>query len=218
MLSKRLKVVLDYIENDDIVADIGCDHGYLGIACIEKGIKFVQLIDNKEGPLSSAKANLKNYDSSKYELTLSDGLDLINNLVNTVVICGMGGELIVDIINNHLDIVKNMKKVIVQANTKINYLRKYLSEHSLKIVDESIVEDMDKIYEIIVFTYEECSEKLDDFDILFGPCLRKEKNTVFIKKWTERLNEYNRILSNSYVEEIKKEKEMIEEVLYGKSK
>lgn len=215
MLSKRLKVVLDYIENDDIVADIGCDHGYLGIACIEKGIKFVQLIDNKEGPLSSAKANLKNYDSSKYELTLSDGLDLINNLVDTVVICGMGGELIVDIINNHLDIVKNMKKVIVQANTKINYLRKYLSEHSLKIVDESIVEDMDKIYEIIVFTYEECSEKLDDFDILFGPCLRKEKNTVFIKKWTERLNEYNRILSNSYVEEIKKEKEMIEEVLYG---
>lgn len=214
MLSKRLKVVLDYIENDDIVADIGCDHGYLGIACIEKGIKFVQLIDNKEGPLSSAKANLKNYDSSKYELTLSDGLDLINNLVNTVVICGMGGELIVDIINNHLDIVKNMKKVIVQANTKINYLRKYLSEHSLKIVDESIVEDMDKIYEIIVFTYEECSEKLDDFDILFGPCLRKEKNTVFIKKWTERLNEYSRILSNSYVEEIKKEKEMIEEVLY----
>lgn len=214
MLSKRLKVVLDYIENDDIVADIGCDHGYLGIACIEKGIKFVQLIDNKEGPLSSAKANLKNYDSSKYELTLSDGLDLINNLVNTVVICGMGGELIVDIINNHLDIVKNMKKVIVQANTKINYLRKYLSEHSLKIVDESIVEDMDKIYEIIVFTYEECSEKLDDFDILFGPCLRKEKNTVFIKKWTERLNEYNRILANSYVEEIKKEKEMIEEVLY----
>ncbi len=214
MLSKRLKVVLDYIENDDIVADIGCDHGYLGIACIEKGIKFVQLIDNKEGPLSSAKANLKNYDSSKYELTLSDGLDLINNSVNTVVICGMGGELIVDIINNHLDIVKNMKKVIVQANTKINYLRKYLSEHSLKIVDESIVEDMDKIYEIIVFTYEECSEKLDDFDILFGPCLRKEKNTVFIKKWTERLNDYNRILSNSYVEEIKKEKEMIEEVLY----
>lgn len=214
MLSKRLKVVLDYIENDDIVADIGCDHGYLGIACIEKGIKFVQLIDNKEGPLSSAKANLKNYDSGKYELTLSDGLDLINNLVNTVVICGMGGELIVDIINSHLDIVKNMKKVIVQANTKINYLRKYLSEHSLKIVDESIVEDMDKIYEIIVFTYEECSEKLDDFDILFGPCLRKEKNTVFIKKWTERLNEYNRILSNSYVEEIKNEKEMIEEVLY----
>ena len=214
MLSKRLKVVLDYIENDDIVADIGCDHGYLGIACIEKGIKFVQLIDNKEGPLSSAKANLKNYDSSKYELILSDGLDLINNSVNTVVICGMGGELIVDIINNHLDIVKNMKKVIVQANTKINYLRKYLSEHSLKIVDESIVEDMDKIYEIIVFTYEECSEKLDDFDILFGPCLRKEKNTVFIKKWTERLNEYNRILSNSYVEEIKNEKEMIEEVLY----
>ena len=215
MLSKRLKVVLDYIENDDIVADIGCDHGYLGIACIEKGIRFVQLIDNKEGPLSSAKANLTNYDSDKYELTLSDGLDLINHSVNTVVICGMGGELIVDIINNHLDIVKNMKKVIVQANTKINYLRKYLSEHSLKIVDESIVEDMDKIYEIIVFTYEECSEKLDDFDILFGPCLRKEKNTIFIKKWTERLNEYNRILSNSYVEEIKNEKEMIEEVLYG---
>lgn len=214
MLSKRLKVVLDYIDSNDIVADIGCDHGYLGIACIEKGIKFVQLIDNKEGPLSSAKANLRNYDQNAYELTLSDGLDKVNSNVNTVVICGMGGELIVEILSKHLDIVKKMNKVIVQANTKIPTLRKYLSDNSLNIVNESIVEDMDKIYEIIVFKYDENGCKLNDLDILFGPCLRKEKNETFNKKWSERLTEYDRILINNEVENIRKEKEMIEEVLY----
>ena len=74
MLSKRLEEVLKYIDKEDIVADIGCDHGYLGIACLNKGVAFVQLIDNKEGPLSQAKQNLKNYDTNKYLLTLSDGL------------------------------------------------------------------------------------------------------------------------------------------------
>ena len=48
MLSIRLQQVLKYISSDDYVADIGCDHGYLTIAAIEKGVKFVQLIDNKE--------------------------------------------------------------------------------------------------------------------------------------------------------------------------
>ena len=54
----RLNAALDWIETSDKLADIGCDHGYLAIEALKKGIPFVQLIDNKEGPLSVAKKNL----------------------------------------------------------------------------------------------------------------------------------------------------------------
>lgn len=219
MLSKRLQEVLKYINKEDIVADIGCDHGYLGIACLNKGIKFVQLIDNKVGPLSQAKRNLFIYDSDKYLLTLSDGLSLVDSRVDTVVICGMGGELIIDIINNHFETIKRFKKIIIQPNTKHYNVRKYCNENKIEIVNESILEDMDKIYEIMVLRYNENKETLNEYDLIFGPFLRKEKNEVFIKKWENKLIENNKILAvKNNVFDIIKEKEMIEEVLYGKSK
>ena len=220
MLSKRLEEVLKYINKEDIVADIGCDHGYLGIACLNKGVKFVQLIDNKEGPLSQAKHNLENYDADKYLLTLSDGLTNLNEKINTIVICGMGGELIIEIINNHFELIKKMNKIIIQPNSKQYLVREYCNNHNLNIINESILEDMDKIYEIMVLQYSENNyQKLNEYDLLFGPILRKEKNNIFIKKWENKLKENNKILSiKNDVLDIIKEKEMIEEVLYGKSK
>ena len=205
MLSKRLEEVLKYIDKEDIVADIGCDHGYLGIACLNKGVAFVQLIDNKEGPLSQAKQNLKNYDTNKYLLTLSDGLTNLEKNINTIVICGMGGELIIDIINNHFELVKKMNKIIIQPNSKQYLVREFCNNHNLNIINESILEDMDKIYEIMVLQYSENNHQ--------------EKNNVFVKKWENKLKENNKILSiKNDVLDIIKEKEMIEEVLYGKSK
>ena len=55
----RLHAALDWVNQDDLLADIGCDHGYLASLALQKGIKFVQLIDNKEGPLSVARRNLE---------------------------------------------------------------------------------------------------------------------------------------------------------------
>ena len=61
MKNIRLEKVLSFIDKTDCLADVGCDHGYLAIMAIEKGVSFVQLIDNKKGPLDSAKINLKHY-------------------------------------------------------------------------------------------------------------------------------------------------------------
>ena len=187
---------------------------------MNKGVAFVQLIDNKEGPLSQAKQNLKNYDVNKYLLTLSDGLTNLEKNINTIVICGMGGELIIDIINNHFELVKKMNKIIIQPNSKQYLVREFCNNHNLNIINESILEDMDKIYEIMVLQYSENNhQKLNEYDLLFGPILRKEKNNVFVKKWENKLKENNKILSiKNDVLDIIKEKEMIEEVLYGKSK
>ena len=55
----RLNAALDWIDCNDLLADVGCDHGYLAIEALKKGVPFVQLIDNKEGPLNVAISNLK---------------------------------------------------------------------------------------------------------------------------------------------------------------
>ena len=113
MINKRLEIISSFIDKNDSLADIGCDHGYLGIMALNKGVNYVQFIDNKIGPLSSAKLNCENINNDKIEFTLSSGLNDLNNQVDTIAICGMGGELIVDILKADLNKAKNLKKMIL---------------------------------------------------------------------------------------------------------
>ena len=90
MISKRIKVVCSHIEPYKIIADVGCDHGYLIKEAFDKyNIEFAYAIDNKIGPLESAKNNLMDY--KNVEFSLSDGLTDLKEDVEVVVIAGMGG-------------------------------------------------------------------------------------------------------------------------------
>lgn len=219
MNNNRLKKVLEYIEPNAMLADVGCDHGYLAIEAIKKGVSFVELIDNKEGPLQSAINNLKHYEN-KAEIiySLSSGLSSICEKVDTVAICGMGGELISQIINDNLEVAKRMNKLILQANSKNSILRRYLIENNFKIIDESIVVDKGKIYEIIVCKFELLISDYSEKDLIFGPILRIKKDELFIEKWKNKLSFYEEILNNQITEdkkqEIEKEIKLIKEVLY----
>lgn len=212
-LSKRISKIIEYIDIQDKVADIGCDHGYLGMGCLEKGVSFVQNIDNKEGPLSIARNNLKNYNNKNVVFTLCNGLDELNEAVDTVVISGMGGDLISQIVENNLFKAKKMKKLILVAHSRVPLLRKNISK-DFEIVDEDLVEDNDKIYEIIVVSPNKTVSYTEE-DLLLGPILKNKRGELFLKKLTKRLNEINKIIDNTDVvlENLKKEKEMIIKVL-----
>lgn len=213
-ISKRISKILDFIEVEDKVADIGCDHGYLGLGCIQKGVTFVQNIDNKIGPLNTAKRNLQEYIDSNIIYTLCDGLNELDERVDTIVISGMGGDLITQIINENLDKAKKLKKIIIVAHSKVPFLRKNLTKY-FSIIDEDLVEDNGKIYEIIVFNPCE-SFGYNEKELLFGPILIKEKNSLFIKKIEKRLTEINKILSSTSDTNLKMlslEKTYIEELL-----
>ena len=220
MKNERLEKVLKYIEPSDLLADVGCDHGYLAIMAIEKGVSFVELIDNKKGPLDTAKKNLLSYeDKAKIIYSLSSGISDLKDEINTVAICGMGGELISQILDSDIDVAMKIDKFILQPNSKQDFLRAYLNKKNFIIQNEEIVLDNDKIYEIIVCNYEIQKVQYDELDILFGPVLRNKKEPLFIKKWTDKLNHNLNILSkidNEHVKysEIKKEVELIKEVLY----
>lgn len=213
-ISKRISKILDFIDVEDKVADIGCDHGYLGLGCIQKGVTFVQNIDNKIGPLNTAKRNLQEYVDSNIIYTLCDGLNELDERVDTIVISGMGGDLITQIINENLDKAKKLKKIIIVAHSKVPFLRKNLTKY-FSIIDEDLVEDNGKIYEIIVFNPCE-SFGYNEKELLFGPILIKEKNSLFIKKIEKRLTEINKILSSTSDTNLKMlslEKTYIEELL-----
>ena len=212
-ISKRIQKIIEYIDINDKVADIGCDHGYLCLGCIEKGITFVQNIDNKIGPLNTAKFNLQDYNNGNIIFTLCDGLSQLDERVDTVVISGMGGDLITQIINNDFDKAKNLKKIIIVAHSKVVFLRENLTKY-FEIIDEDLIEDNDKIYEIIVFN-PKCQKDYSEEELLFGPILKNKKSELFIKKLNKRLQEVNKILESSNAEllKLKTEKMLIENIL-----
>lgn len=220
MKNLRLQKVASYINKEDRLGDVGCDHGYLAIMALEKGVKFVQLIDNKEGPLMSAKQNLilyQNNDNIKY--SLSSGISNLDPSVDTVAICGMGGELISKILDDDIMTARKVKKFILQANSKISFLRRFLSSNKFRILDEDIIEDSGKVYEILVVKFDETTLDYTEKEILFGPVLMKKKQDLFISKWESKLKLNKKIITNLSTEDskyklIEKSIKLIEEVLY----
>ena len=216
MLTLRLNAILNYIESSDTVADIGTDHGYLLEACLKKGVKFVQGVENKEGPYLRAKSNLQQHlENKKAILTLSDGLSFLDSRIDIAVIAGMGGELIRDIIDASLDTAKKLKKLILEPNIKSYELRKYLSNHHFEILDEEVVYDKDKYYEIIVIKYNQFCKPLSDIECLFGPVLLKKRPDMFINKWEDRVKQLRVICDASSVklENLENDIKVIVEVL-----
>lgn len=197
-LSKRLSKVLEYVNEFDKVADIGADHGYLSIAMLEKGVKFVQVVENKTEPFLRAQSALMGYENVIF--SLSDGISDLHDDINTVTICGMGGLNIVEILGSQLIKARRLNKIILQANSKLLELRKFLTQEHFEIIDEEIVEEKDTYYEIIVCKYNENYQtNISYTECYFGPVLLKKQSTIFIEKYQNVLKMYEEILRNNKI-------------------
>src|SRR5690554_2779581 len=98
MLSPRLAAIAAFISSDDIVADIGSDHGKLPLYLNELGHTYVYASENKSGPYNRLKKEIGTPLNGQIEVALKDGLNDLPPHINTVVIAGMGGELIGEIL------------------------------------------------------------------------------------------------------------------------
>ena len=162
-INKRLETLSAFINYGDVVLDIGCDHGLLGIyLTLNKDVKVVSSDINK-GPLLKAKENIKKYHlEDKIEIRLGDGLEVMSKDINTLVISGMGGETIIKIlkdINNY----SNIKKLVLSPNNDFDLTRKEISKLGFKINRESMVKDHSKFYLISEFIIGK-----EDIDYYFG--------------------------------------------------
>lgn len=225
-LSKRLKTVADFVKKDFPIADIGSDHAYLPIYLIQNDIISSAIAGEVvEGPFENAKNKVHSLKfEEKISVRLGSGLNVLTaeDEIGTITVCGMGGNLITDILLEGLNKSKLPlnARLVLQPNNGEKNLRKFLKENNFKILSESIIEENKKIYEIIVAEYQ-----LEDFDyseneLTFGPLLLKEKTATFIKKWTNELALQQAILKEikksddkAKIKEIEKRIQKIKEVL-----
>jgi len=154
-LSKRLSTVTQYIRGGNILADIGTDHAYLPIYAVKEGlVSYAIATDINEGPLERAKGNIvENGLQEKIKTILTNGLDGVEIYKpDYITICGMGGELIVEILRASEYVRNTDVKLILQPMTSIEELRDYLSS-GYDILDEYVVNEDKKFYQIICVQY-----------------------------------------------------------------
>jgi tRNA (adenine22-N1)-methyltransferase len=180
MLSDRLKTIADFVPLNSIVGDIGTDHGYLPVYLIEKGIsKKVIASDISKNSLEKIiqLVKLKGLED-KIDIRLGDGLEVFKPFeVDTLVIAGMGGLLIRDILDENKKIADSIVNFILQPNMASKELREYLYENSFEIVDEKLVKEAGKFYEII-FAKRGKDYVEDDIYLEFGKRLFLNKDPL----------------------------------------
>ena len=194
-LSKRLKIIHDMVPNS-VVADIGSDHGKLMIALVQSGkVKKGFAVENKEGPFERLRSNLIRYHVSDMITPLfSDGIKDITRDVSTIVIAGMGGQTIVNILKAHPEKLISVQTIIIDAHTAVPFARREICQMGFAIADEKIVKEDDIFYEVIKFIKAE-KAIISDEDLEFGPILRQEKSATFKEKYQNRIYEIDNIIA-----------------------
>lgn len=164
MNSQRIIDLASLVKKDNIVVDVGTDHGYLPIYLIKNKItNKVFASDISENALDNARKNISKYNyNSKIKLFVSDGLENIPKEYTTIVISGMGTDTIEHILKN----VSGISNIILQSNTKHEQLRNYMMNKGYKIEKEIICYENNKFYPII--SYIIGTEKLTNYEIKFG--------------------------------------------------
>lgn len=195
-LSKRLYTIAQQVPKGAVVADIGTDHGYIPIYLYKENIiKKAIAIDINKGPLQRAEQNIKAHHAEKaIETRLGNGLEPIQpNETDTLILAGMGGMLIIDILNNCPDLVKGVNRIILQPQLDQKEIRQYLHKIHFKIINEEIIYEDNKYYWII--TAEPGNEEYNDIKYyLFGKKLLEERNPILMKYIEEKLIQLRNIL------------------------
>ena len=185
MISKRLELVASFVPQGSILLDVGSDHAYLPIELVESDrIKAAIAGEVVEGPYQSAVKNVEAHGlKEKIQIRLANGLAAFEekDQVSVITIAGMGGRLIATILEEGLDKLSNIQRLILQPNNREDDLRIWLQDNGFQIVAEGILEEAGKFYEILVV--EAGQMELSASDVRFGPFLSKEVSPVFVQKW-----------------------------------
>ena len=174
ILDIRLRTAADMVPRGARLADIGSDHAYLPIAlCLENKIECALASDINEGPVAAAVANIhKNGLADKIEAVRADGLDKTRAFApDCITILGMGGELIVSILDKAEWVKDESITLVLQPMTHPEILAKYLAENGFEVIDERIVQDGsrdDRIYRIISAKFDGKRRELTEGEALIG--------------------------------------------------
>ena len=163
-LSQRLQAVVGLVTPGSIVCDAGCDHGYVSIYLVQsKASPKVIAMDIRKDPLSRAREHIRQYGLESYiETRLSDGGEALKlGEADTLILAGMGGRLMQDILTRGREKIGRMKEVILQPHSELAGFRKFLRENSFEIVKEDMVYEDGKFYPMMCVVPGQASTSAD---------------------------------------------------------
>jgi tRNA (adenine22-N1)-methyltransferase len=197
-MSNRLKGLVSEIDIPCSVADIGTDHAYIPIYLAQNfECEKVIATDAKLGPYQVAKENIKSFDlEDKIEVRLGQGLDVLKpHEIKTVVIAGMGGNTILEILEGNEGVRDSIVRFILQPMNASASLRKWLINNHFQIIDEKLIKDNDKFYEIIII---EAGQEviLDEFLLEIGPRLIEKESKYYRDFLHNKRRRWQQILSS----------------------
>lgn len=170
-LSPRLSAVAKLVRRGSVLADVGCDHGFLPVYLLQNGIiDSAVASDINQGPLSSCEQLvIKESLQNKVKLVLSDGLrGIACNSYTDVTFCGMGGELISSILNVSKGHFSPDKHYIFNPMTHPEILRKYLCDNGFEIDNDFIVREQNHYYNVFDAYYTGKIKKYDESYYFLG--------------------------------------------------
>ncbi len=231
-LSKRMKAVAAMVTSGGVLADVGTDHGYIPIALIQRQkIKSAIAMDINKGPLARAQDNIASARLGDYIQTrLSDGVAALGEgEADSILIAGMGGELVIHILSEGEKVCKAASELILQPQSDIRKVREYLRLHHYKIVDEDMICEDGKYYpmmRVINVELDNAWMKMDEqtrvaCDI-YGPLLLRNGNPVLRRFLVRQHRQLTQILQTLQAQTLSEKietriAEVSEELQYNES-
>ena len=151
-LSNRLETIASFVTEGYVVADIGTDHGYIPIYLTSNGnCPRAYAMDVNKEPLSRAKTHIEEENAGEVvSCILSDGLhELPQDDVDSIIIAGMGGDLVVRILEQDFDKLANVKELILSPQSHLERVRHFLNDHGFRILEEEFLKEDGKYYVVI---------------------------------------------------------------------
>lgn len=188
-LSTRLGTIAQFVPQGSRTVDVGTDHGYIPIYLRENNCcDFCIASDINKGPLEKAKAHIAKYGTTNIDVRQASGLCGVKpGEVDTIIIAGMGGNLIIDILRNSPEVVKGAHNLILQPQTEQGKVRKCIHTMGFKINEEAFLEEDGKYYTILA-----CSlgkEKYEhEYEYKYGKYLIEHKPVLFTE-WMKKKQE-----------------------------
>lgn len=195
-LSKRLLAVSEMVTSNSRLADIGTDHAYIPIYLVEnQRVPHAIAMDVNKGPLNRAKENIELHGLQEYiETRLSDGAAALRNgEVDSVVIAGMGGGLVIKILTEGSEILESVKELILQPQSELAFVRRFLQKNQFAVIEENMVLDEGKYYTMMKAVH----GKMDynrEIDFKYGRLLLEQKNECLKSFLDKEEKTYEKVL------------------------
>jgi len=196
-LKGRLKLIADKVPLCDTVCDVGTDHAYIPIYLISNKIcKKAVATDVKKGPILIAGRNIKESGLEGFiETRLGDGLDPLKEAeVDVIIVAGMGGLLIQEILEKGFKKAQKANKLVLQPMNAIEVLRRWLYDNKFDIEDEQLVDEGEKIYNVIVARWTENKRNPEEIHYYIGEKLIARNDPLLGRYLRKRVRQLDNII------------------------